>query len=153
MAKVEFRFDPFKLVGESRSGLTQSEIAEVYRETADLILEKTEQSLDAGESPVDGVTFKILKKKYADRQKGGDRTPNLLLTGDMWDAMRVRREGDKLVHTVLASQQPKADNHNKFSAASKKTPLPPRPFIPRKGETYRQEILDAIGEIIDSKRG
>lgn len=43
----------------------------------------------------------------------------------------------------------KADNHNKNSAKSKRTKVPPRPFIPKKEEKFNEKITSGIDKILD----
>jgi len=89
--------------------------------------------LNEGESPVVGHKFPKLSDKYADNKKGGDKTPNLNLEGDLWDAIGFERKGDTLIIGVDSGEQWKADGHNKLSSkADERIPL--RRFIPNDDE-------------------
>lgn len=140
--KVEYKFDPFELAGISRRGLTKRAQGEILKEVAEFILDKTGQFMDNSNSPVSGQRgFKKLK----------DGSTSILEDrGDMRDGIRVRREGNRLVHTVVEGQQGKADNHNKFTDASQDTPVPKRQFIPNaeEGQTYKRQIISEMKEVM-----
>lgn len=153
--KVEFEFDPFELVGldDVKERLTKRATSEALSEIADLVLEEVLAIVSSGRSPVTGRQFKGLSPAYKAFKDEFGATPeaNLELTGDMLDGLRVKKRGDKIHVTVTESEQGKADNHNKFSAASKKTGVPARKFIPNSSddETYKaQEIKSGIKKII-----
>jgi hypothetical protein len=144
--KVQYKFDPFKLTGETRRGMTKKSQDEALKEIADMVLKKVEGRLDESSSPVSG------QGRFRNLKSGGSSI--LRESGDMRDSQRVKRDGGNLVHTVLKSEQPKADNHNKFSAASGRTEVPRRQFIPNRGreETYKKDIIDAMKKIIREKK-
>jgi hypothetical protein len=144
--KVQYKFDPFRISGESRRGLSKSKQNEVLKEVAEFILDKVGEKIDSSVSPVSR------QRGFKDLKAGGASV--LRESGDLRDSQRIKKSGDGLVHTVLTSQQPKADNHNKFSAASKRTPVPRRQFIPNKAneQTYKKDIIDGIAKIIKEKK-
>lgn len=144
--KVQYKFDPFKLTGESRRGLSKNKQNEVLKEVADMVLKKVEQRLDNSDSPVSG------ERRFRPLKTGGSSI--LRESGDMRSSQRVKRDGGDLVHSVLSAEQPKADNHNKFSAASGRTEVPKRQFIPNKGreQTYKRDIIAAMKKIIREKK-
>lgn len=105
------------------------------------------RSVSSGNSPVSGYgRFKRLSEDYADSEKGGDRTPNLELQGDMLDALEARntREGVN-VGIFAAKEVPKADGHNNFSGDSR---LPLRRFIPKGQETFKRNINSGVKRIV-----
>ncbi len=141
--KVLYKFDPFKEAGITRRGLTKGQQDVILEEVAEFLLDKTNQFLDDSRSPVSG------QRGFRNLKDGGRSI--LEDTGEMRDAMFVEKSGNQLIHSVSAEEQGKADNHNKFSAASKRTPVPRRQFIPNRSEkqTYKKEILKGIREVMD----
>lgn len=107
-----------------------------------------------GKSPVEGYgDFKRLTSEYADEEKGGDRTPNLELEGDMMRALDWRVEMNEVkVGFFDRSQAIKAYGHN---TGMKGHPwldgvAPVRRLIPDKGEKFSKEIQEGIDQIVDS---
>ncbi len=100
-----------------------------------------------GNSPVEGEgKFRRLNKTYATDQKGGNRTPNLDLEGDMLDSLTHEITGDGIkVGIFRTSEVPKADGHNNFSGESK---LPTRRFIPDASQDFKSSIKTGITRII-----
>ena len=161
MAKrsVQYKFDPFKITGESREGMSQASQNRALTKVADVVLDRVEQGMDAGKSRVDGEgKFQKLSLKYAQEQKGGSRLPDLELFGDLKTGQRVKKEGNNLVHTVLAKQQPKADGHNQHTAKAKawakgfKKPFPQRRFIPKGKQTYDSKLIREIRKVIKTEK-
>jgi hypothetical protein len=149
--KVEYVFDPFKLTGMKKPrGASRPEILE---EIADFTLESVLVDVGSQKSPVTGRKFRKLKKSYAakKRAEGAPAIPNLELTGNMLDTLKTDvRDRTIAIGIYDANEVGKADNHNKFSAASMKTKVPPRRFIPRKGEKFHSEIIEGMKRIIIS---
>lgn len=152
MAKVEFVFDPFELVGltEKKEDAKRSDIADILDRVSDFILESVLVDIGDKRSPVTGRNFVKLSQDYAKfkKKEGHPAIPNLLFTGDLLDSIKVVKQKGMLKLTVEEDQQGKADGHNNFSGQSE---LPRRPFIPNKkaGETFRPEIRDGIAQIIN----
>lgn len=127
-------------------------------ELLDMIAEfiKEQVLLDVGEarSPITGQKFTTLQsKEYKAKKKreGLPPIPNMEENGDLLDALDTIVIDNKIRLTVSEDQQQKADNHNKFSAKSKKTPVPERRFIPnaKEGDTFRPAITKEIQKMID----
>lgn len=114
----------------------------------------TEAALIVGDgvSPVDGYgAFKKLSEQYADEEKGGDKTPNLELNGDLMGSLDWRVEVDGVEVGFFNDQAIKAYGHH---TGMKGHPwldgkAPVRRIIPDKGENFQQDILDGIDEIIE----
>jgi phage gpG-like protein len=100
------------------------------------LIDSIKDYLKDGESPVAGYKFKPLNKDYANEKKGGDRTPNLKLEGDLLNSLSAEYEGDTLVIGVSSSQEGKADGHNNFSGDSN---LPTRRFLADSGEIFKDQ--------------
>ncbi len=151
--KVEFEFDPFEMVGIDRDGLPRSVVNEAMADIKDYVLEQILLDVADTKSPVTGKPFKKLNSEYAKfkAQEGGTPIANLLLTGDMLDAVRIKSAGsDKLLLYVTEDQSDKADGHNNHSGESN---LPTRRFIPDEedGDSFRPEIRNGIKDIINQK--
>ena len=136
---------------EGFTDLTPAQKAEVKSEVADFVKESILDYVGEAKSPVNGRAFKGLSKDYK-KVKGklsSSRIANLELTGDMLDSLDYQIYRDGVEVGIFDSQEAlKADNHNKFSSASKRTALPKRQFIPNKGESFTRDIESEIGEII-----
>jgi hypothetical protein len=119
----------------------------VKREVGNFIVEEMLTRINDGESPVQGESFNKLSKQYADDEKGGDRTPNLELTGDMLDALTFQINDDNSIDVGIfdESQEGKADGHNHWT---QKSPLPKRRFIPKKSQKFDADIRAGVKEIV-----
>lgn len=147
--KVEYEFDPFKIVGVDDSEIPKEKKREILDDIADLVLTSVLEYVGDGKSPVKGYgAFKQLTKDYAEKEHGGNRKAKLELSGDMLDAMHVKVKGDRLILTIDEDQQGKADGHNNFSGDSL---LPTRRFVPKgkDGETFKEDILNEIKGVIE----
>jgi hypothetical protein len=121
--------------------------AKVKKEVGDLVIDEILRSLSEGKSPVKGERFKKLDAQYAKEFKGGDRTPNLELTGDMLDALKVKNTKDGIEVGIFSKKQtPKADGHNNFSGESK---LPQRRFIPSEDQEFKRDIQNRIKAVVN----
>jgi len=98
-----------------------------------------------GRSPVQGQSFSLLSKKYAKDEKGGNRTPNLRLEGDLLDALDFKNRLEGLeIGIFKTGEQGKADGHNNFSGESKQQ----RRFIPDTKDVFRPSIMRRVNDII-----
>lgn len=102
------------------------------------------QFVSSGNSPVKGEgSFQKLNKKYADTEKGGDRTSNLELNGDMLTALTYEFNQRGINIGVFDPDQAiKLYNHNVGDT------LPKRQVIPDSDEDFKAEIMDGIDSII-----
>lgn len=112
--------------------------------------------LEQGKTPVKGEKFKKLNKDYADKFKGGRRTPTLQLEGELLDAFSVVNSRDGVRMQVADSQGDKADGHNQLSskakAWAKDTKFPKRRFIPGETQRLKLKIEKEIDVILDEFR-
>ena len=124
---------------------------EVITEVADYVKESILSYVGGTKSPVDNQPFDKLSKKY-EKRKGklsSSAVPNLELTGKMLDSLEYKPyRGGFEIGIFDETQAQKADNHCKFSAKSKSTPLPQRQFIPKKDEGFARPIEKGIKDII-----
>jgi hypothetical protein len=143
--KVFFDFNPLAGVR-----LPKGKKQRAYKEIRELLEDEILSHVGEGRSPVEGYgKFKRLDADYADAKKGGNRTPNLELTGNMLDGLKIVQKGSKIRVTVAEKQQPKADGHNNFSG---KSSLPLRRFVPNsdQNESFNKRITSRIDEIVAS---
>lgn len=128
--------------------IPRSKQADAKKEIGELVVNEILIYLQDGISPVQGYgKFQKLSDKYAKEMKGGNKTPNLELDGDMLDALTYesRRGAEIEVGIFKGKEVPKADGHNNFSGDSK---LPLRRFIPEENENFKSDIEDKIKTII-----
>jgi len=145
-----FTFNPFKIAGVSPNDLTASQRKSVIKEVKDFVIEEVLTRVGGGQSTAKGEkSFKILSKDYAKAQKGGNRKPNLELTGDMLDSLTVKQDGNKLTLSVSKTENNKAEGHNQLG--SKSSPLPRRRFIPAQKQGFKKEINAEIASIVNDE--
>lgn len=122
------------------------------QEVGNFVVNEILRFVEQGNSPVKNLgKFKQLTEKYAQENKGGNRTPNLELFGDMLDSLTSRNRKDGVEVGIFArSEVPKADGHNNFSGDSK---LPQRRFIPEENQTFKRRITSGIKDIVQSFEG
>jgi len=124
-------------------------------EVADYLLNETLRFLSKGTSPVKGEgRFRILNQKYAKNEKGGVRTANLELEGDLKDSLISKpADGSFIKYGHKGTQVPKADGHNQLSEKAQTWAVssghPKRRYIPNDGQTFVSEITNEIRAIIN----
>ena len=126
----------------------------VKNQIGEFIINESLRMISSGRSPVKGIEFAKLNAEYAQREKGGDRTPNLELEGDLLDAYTFRSDNrlDEFIEIGVfegSGEVPKADGHNNHSGDSD---LPVRRFVPLEKEEYKQPIVNGIKQIIRENR-
>jgi len=130
---------------------------EAKREVADFLQNEILRFLDRGTSPVKGEgRFKRLSDKYSKKEKGGIRTSNLELEGDLKDSLQVQPGAGSFLrigHT--GSQVEKADGHNQISDRAQRwarafgdEPFPRRRYIPDTGQEFVEGITSELRKII-----
>lgn len=148
---VRFEFDPFQATGEPLpEGADKNEVLEAASE---YLLEQVLGYVGNKTSPVAGHgSFPGLSKEYAARKKaqGLPPVPDLVLSGEMLDAVTTYAKGNRIGIEVTGDQGAKADGHCNHSGESE---LPLRRFIPDEGEQFKRPILDGIRRIIRSGGG
>lgn len=125
------------------------------QEVADYLLEETLRQVAQGQSPVEGEgRFRILSPEYAVREKGGRRTSDLELEGDLKDSLISQpAAGSFIDFGHIGSQVPKADGHNQLSTRAKdwakQSGMPKRRYIPDDGQKFDNRIVGNIRRILD----
>jgi hypothetical protein len=129
------------------SKVPTSQKAKVKNDVGEFVVNEILRFVETGNSPVEGRgKFKSLNPEYAENEKGGNRTPNLELQGDMLDSLtHQNRSGDSIEIGIWGKEAPKADGHNNFSGESR---LPVRRFIPDEDEAFKANIQAGIRDII-----
>lgn len=127
------------------------------REVANYLKNEVLRFLDRGTSPVQGEgRFRILNSKYAKSQKGGVRTSNLELEGDLKDSLIVEPgQGSFIKFGHEGSQVEKADGHNQISSRAQRWalsfeggPFPKRRYIPDTNQKFTDSITSEVRKII-----
>ena len=141
------------------SKIPKKDRVEAKNKIGEYLKNKVKEDAQSAKSSVNGRSFKRLSKKYADKQKGGNRKPNLTLSESMLNSLDFKRTRDGIEFGIFGGKDAlKADNHNKFSADSEDTPVPKRQFIPNEsdetnvGKTFRPDIRRSMRDILDSFR-
>lgn len=146
MAKVEFEFDPFELLGiDPPTTGKRAKKAEVAEYVLDQVLLHVEQA----KSPVRSGKWKRgLSKDYKARKlaQGGSSIADMELDGHMLDALEIVNYRGKLRLRIQGVEEDKADGHNNHSGKSR---LPAREFIPKPDGNFKRSILQGMREILD----
>ncbi len=133
-----------------------SKIPAAKKEVASFLEVETLSLIAEGKSPVKGERFKKLNSEYADREKGGNRTPTLELEGDLLEAFQVTGSKNGVKMKVLSSESDKADGHNQLTSKAKswakKIDFPKRRFIPGEKQNLKPGIMKEIDSILDDFR-
>lgn len=128
--------------------------AAAKKAVGDFLVNQVLRDIERGFSPVEGEgQFDKLTKKYADAEKGGRRTANLQLEGDLKEATRFKNIKDGIEFgNFLVSQEGKADGHNQLSAKARawarKKDFPKRRYIPSSKQKFRVGIEREIESIV-----
>lgn len=135
-------------------GIPESQREIAKEDVTDFILNEINRSLASGKSPVAGESFPKLNKEYAKEEKGGNRTPNLQLEGDLLSNLEgFSTIGTNEINIGYQDGNPeseKADGHNKFTG--RKNNLPKRRFIPSSKQKFDEKIVKGYNRILDSYR-
>ena len=130
----------------------------VMEDVKDYLFKETIRYVRKGFSPVSGHgQFKKLDPNYAKEEKGGNRTPNLSLEGDMFDEYDINHVGNIIrVGYFMGKESDQADGHNQLTEKAKKwaskSGMPLRRWIPSPDETYSKGIMDGIERILEKSR-
>lgn len=110
--------------------------AQVKREIGEFVVIEIQRALARGESPVEnGIYNPTLTEDYAEAEKGGDRTADMQLEGDMLDSLKAEsRAGDAIEIGIFnKGQTGKAFGHN--------TGFKGHPNRKMRGNKYRREFI------------
>jgi len=162
--KITWKLKLKSIMGTSRATKEKKDM--IKEEVGEYIIDKILEDVSKLKSPVDmrnkrvNRKFDKLKKKYArfKKESGLNDVPNLEFSGLMLDSIEARPYRDGVEIGIFEGDAvPRADNHNKFSAKSKKTAVPKRQFIPKAREKFRPSIMKGIKriakEILREKHG
>jgi len=147
-AEKDLELDQQKEVVLDLEKVPPSNRVQVKNEIGELIVDEILRSVSSGKSPVEEERkrFDELNQDYADREKGGDTTPNLELTSDMLNSLDFKRTRSGVaVGITKSSQRDKAEGHNNFFGESK---LPQRRFIPAFNQGFKTSIMNKVKDII-----
>lgn len=128
---------------------------DVKAEVADYLKNEVLRFLARGTSPVKGEgRFRILKPNYARKFKGGVRTANLELEGDLKDSIIAEpSDGAFIKFGHEGAQVPKADGHNQISSKAQRWAVasrhPKRRYIPNSSQKFVDEITEEVINIVN----
>lgn len=146
-----------KIIELDLTNVPRSEHTAVKNAVGNFVVNQVLRDIERGFSPVAGEgQFKQLNKEYANEEKGGRRTANLQLEGDLKDAIQFRPSVEGIVFgNFIAAQKDKADGHNQHSAKAKAwarsfpdDPFPKRRYIPKGSQKFREGIEREIKDIV-----
>ena len=132
--------------------VSNAEKKELLNQIGDYVVVTMLDLIADGISPVTGKSFSKLTKPYSNKEKGGDRTPNMDLNGDMLNALTYEIvDGIVNVGWFDSDQSAKAYGH---TTGFKGHPwldgeVTPRKLIPNTKEKFTPEIMAGIREIIE----
>lgn len=149
-----------KKINPDLSDVKRSNRKDTRDRIGQFVVEAILDHVGEAKSPVKGAgQFKALKKgAYRDFKKAklGTTKANMELKGDMLDALKFKIDSRNKIEIGIfiedQNQVNKADNHNKFSAKSKKTKVPKRPFIPDSSKDFNNFIEKGISRIIEEAK-
>lgn len=153
--KVTYTLD----LAEKLADLSPSEKKQTLEEVGQYLVEQILESVSRSKTTVQGGVYKSglsTPYKKVKREQSSSVTANMELTGDMLNALTFQVKGNKVEVGIFDEDEAqKADNHNKFSSASKTTKVPQRQFIPnnKNDEVFRRDIRKEIDLIIKEAIG
>ena len=135
-------------------GVDPDDRRSVLEEIGEFVVDSILDRVGEGKSPVEKEKFKKLSKEYAEREKSGDRTPNLDLFGDMLDALDFQvnvSSGEVEIGIFDSDEAAKAFGHNTGFQGhpTLKGKGLKRRFIPRESQRFDSEIRSGIRDIIE----
>jgi len=131
------------VVALKMDGLSSVQRVQLQIEAGNVIVQEIKKNLAEGRSPIGQVgSFLDLTKKYADREKAGDRTPNLKLRGVMWSGIQFRTNSQGVEVGLFGGERAELAYYHH-------TGTPARPFIPSGSQKFRGDILRKIKKIND----
>lgn len=133
--------------------LDEGEREELNAEIGDYLVTAMLDMIADGHSPVAGAgNFKNLTEKYADREKGGDQTPNMEMEGDLLNSLTFEADAYSVkVGFWDESEAIKAYGH---ITGFKGHPwlegkVTPRKLLPNAKEKFNSEIQEGIDQLIE----
>jgi hypothetical protein len=155
VTKVTHKLD----LSDKLEGIKNREVRrQTLEEVGQYLVEQILENCGRSKSSVAGGSWKgSLSPQYKKRKEkmSSSTSPNMELTGDMLDALDFKISGNTVEVGIFDyDEAQKADNHNKFSSASRETKVPQRQFIPNndEDETFRRDIIREINQIIEEAR-
>lgn len=133
------------------SWLDEDERKELNEEIGDYVVTTMLDLLGDGVSPVTGAAFTKLKDDYANKEKGGDNTPNLELEGDMLSALTYEADEYGVKIGIWEPEEAiKAYGHNTGFEGHPwlEGKVKPRKLIPNGKEKFASVINEGIDQII-----
>ncbi len=125
--------------------------SKIQQEVGEFLVEQVLASMSKSESPVEGGEWKPdLSPKYKKKKisEGLGGKPDLEASGGMKDQISFKKTDDGIKLGVFGDKAWQADGHVHFSTDSKDATAPKRAFLPEKGQTFDDEILDGVEKII-----
>lgn len=149
-------FDPFKKTGLTITNSNARDSA--LKAIAEYVKEQCLSYIGDGSSPIQGGKWKrSLSPQYKEKKAEISSVDfsNLELYGDMLDALKAETSSDtKIKYGVEGPQADKADGNNRGTYGSLRgNRSKAREFIPKAGQTFKNDIWAGIKEIIEGYGG
>lgn len=150
--KVTYELD----LSDKLDGMKKRHANKTLEEVGTYLVEQILENCGRAKTSVANGSWKTGLSSAYKKRKGelsSSVSANMELTGEMLDALTYKVKDGKIEVGIFDyDQAQKADNHNKFSQASRGTKLPPRQFIPRKDEKFSRDIISEINQIIEENK-
>lgn len=147
-SKVTFKINLSDLVESDKlAEVSDSAKKKVLKEINEFVIDKILLDTSKQTSAVTGEEFEALSPEYKKYKVkvGGVPRPNLELSGDMLDALKgiVRNSDETEIGIFKRSEALKADGHC-HTGVFGESKIPQRQFLPKEGETLRDEIMNDV---------
>ena len=133
--------------------LTPETKSKIKQELGELLYDLVLKDTSNQRSAVTGQRWKGLNPKsryYKEKSKVAPGIANLELTGAMLDALEYKPTAQGIEIGIYGVEQAlKAENHLKTTARSRRTNVPQRQFLPKRGESFRPGILKELKEVAE----
>jgi len=115
------------------------------KSAANAAVKEMKKLISGGKSPIAGISFDKLTKKYADSKKRGNRKPNLKLSGKFLKSLqgRAAKIGKAWVSRISYTTSLSKDKERWHREAKSS-----RPTIPEDGEKFKRSVIDAYMKVI-----
>ena len=128
--------------------IPRSMARKINDKVGEFIVTKIKEELNSAKSQVSGESFPTLSPDYKKKKlsMGASGIPDLLLTGDMSDALSYKATDVLEIGFFNTKEAWKADGHLKFSG--EENGIPKRRFLPDVTQTFKRNITSEIKDII-----
>lgn len=142
-AKIKGDKQLIKLLKDLQAPIDRSTALEIGSEVVDQIKEKTAQGIN----PLTNRAYQALSKKYADRKKGGNRLPNLRLSGDFMKSLSFKSKKIKNGYTTIVGYRTRKSELKEKGHAEGANGQAKRPTLSTGGNKQSATFREVINKI------